>query len=153
MPRRSPKPSGRAERLVKRAAIYCRVSTEDQAGNDRVSLSEQEADCRLYCERQGYQVVDVFTDAGYSGATADRPSYQRMLAAVRTRAVDVVVVWKLDRLARAYGPLEQLRDEFRPAEANIEGSREHVDSHAIELFIWVAKEEHSRIIERMLMGR
>ena len=76
-----------------------------------------------------------------------------MLAAVRARAVDVVLVWKLDRLTRAYGPLAQLRDAFKPSDANVEASSEDIDSHTIDLHIWAAREERHRIVERTLMGR
>ena len=83
-----------------RAAIYTRVSSEEQA-QEGTSLEVQRDRATAYCKAQGWDLAEVFTDAGISGAKADRPALQALLAAVESGQVDVVVVCKMDRLARS----------------------------------------------------
>jgi site-specific DNA recombinase len=79
------------------AAIYTRVSTDEQAA-DGYSLAAQERACRLYCELHGHTVGQVYCDDGYSGTTAQRPAFQQLLAELGHYSL--VVVHKLDRWAR-----------------------------------------------------
>jgi site-specific DNA recombinase len=84
-----------------RAAIYCRVSSEEQAASG-LGLESQESRCRAFCEAKGFEVAGVYVDAGVSG-TVDpekRPEAARMLRDAREGRLDAVVVLKLDRLAR-----------------------------------------------------
>ena len=83
------------------AVLYIRVSTDEQA-NGPLNLDNQERRCREYCQRQGWQVVEVFIDSGESARTVDRPEFQRMLAYCRAnrREVRYVVVQDLSRFAR-----------------------------------------------------
>lgn len=81
-----------------RAAIYKRVSTDEQI--EGFSLDGQEADCRAYAARHGWTIVDVYADEGLSGRREDRPALIRLRAAAAARRFDVVLVYKLDRLAR-----------------------------------------------------
>jgi site-specific DNA recombinase len=82
-----------------RAFIYCRVSTQEQATDDPYSLANQEARCRQYIKQRSWQLVKVLKEVG-SGKSAERPSYQELLAAIREKRVDVVLVYRLDRLSR-----------------------------------------------------
>ena len=85
---------------MKRAVIYCRVSTEEQTRN--LSLATQERECRQFCDRHALAVAMVFIDAGASAKTTDRPKFQDMISYCRNHAdtVDHVVVYRLDRFAR-----------------------------------------------------
>lgn len=65
------------------------------------SLAQQEHECRLYCERQGFDVAGVFVDKGESAKTADRPEFQRMVSFCNSHDVTAAVVWKLDRFSRS----------------------------------------------------
>ncbi len=65
-----------------KAAIYARVSTEEQATPDKVSLAVQRERAEAYCATQGWQMVEVYEDAGVSGAKADRPALTRLLTDV-----------------------------------------------------------------------
>jgi DNA invertase Pin-like site-specific DNA recombinase len=65
------------------AVIYCRVSCEDQIERNALNLPTQERKCRKHCEQQSWTVLRVFTDAGESARTADRPQLQEMLAFCR----------------------------------------------------------------------
>lgn len=84
-----------------RAALYVRVSTEDQVAG--TSLETQEASCRAWCKSNGFGVARVFIERGESAKTADRTEFQAMLrwCAANKETVQRVVVWKFDRFARS----------------------------------------------------
>lgn len=84
----------------KRAALYVRVSTDEQAQKG-TSLGTQEDNLRSYCERERMEIADVYRDDGYSGGTLDRPELQRMLADARAKRFDLVLTTKTDRLSRS----------------------------------------------------
>ncbi len=73
------------------AAIYTRVSSEEQV--DGTSLETQEERCLAYCVSKGWQVTEVYTDAGVSGAKASRPSLDRLMAAARAQQVNAIMVY------------------------------------------------------------
>src|SRR3954451_22261371 len=73
-----------------KAAIYLRVSTEEQA-EDGNSLESQEARCRALCEARGLTIVDTYLDAGYSGGTLERPDLIALRGAVKAGTTGVVV--------------------------------------------------------------
>lgn len=81
-----------------RAAIYIRVSTEEQAKN--FSLKAQEEVVKEFAERKGYEIFDVYCDDGYSGKDFNRPEVQRLLSDINKDKVDTILVWKVDRLSR-----------------------------------------------------
>ena len=85
---------------IKKAVIYTRVSTEAQADDNKVSLSEQERMCKAYIESKGWTYVKTYEDGGYSGRTMDRPSLKQMLSDMKSKMFDAVVIYKLDRLSR-----------------------------------------------------
>jgi site-specific DNA recombinase len=81
-----------------RAAIYTRLSKDRPEERSR---ADQESDCRALCAAKGYEVVETYTDleSGYR-RNARRPGYEALLDDLAAGLVDVVVVWKLDRLTR-----------------------------------------------------
>lgn len=83
-----------------RAAIYVRLS-RDRVGE--TSTARQEKDCRALASAKGLDVVEVFSDVDLSAFKPGvvRPAYERMIAAAEAGELDVVVVWKVDRLARS----------------------------------------------------
>lgn len=90
-----------------KAGLYLRVSTSDQTTqNQRVELE-------AYCRRQGWEVAGTYDDSGVSGAKAERPALNRMLADAASKKLDVIVCWKIDRLGRStvhlLGLLERLQ--------------------------------------------
>ena len=83
--------------MGKRVGIYLRVSTKDQ------TTENQLRELRQVAERAGWDVVQVFEDAGISGAKGrdQRPAYDAMLKAVVRREIDMVAAWSVDRLGRS----------------------------------------------------
>ena len=86
--------------MLKKAAIYARVSTDDQADKG-YSLPSQLDACREFIDRLGYLVVAEFRD-DQSGAmpVSERQQGQRLTAMVKSREVDAVFVHQVDRLSR-----------------------------------------------------
>lgn len=82
------------------AGIYLRVSTFDQAREGH-SYEEQEKDLRRLCENRGFHVYDTYGDPGISGKYLDkRKNFQKLLNDIRLGKINVIVVWRLDRLVR-----------------------------------------------------
>jgi site-specific DNA recombinase len=82
-----------------KAAIYARVSTEEQTQN--FSIENQLDHLRKFCQQHGYELVGEYVDPGWSGATLQRPELSRLLQDAKAKLFDVVVVYKLDRLFRS----------------------------------------------------
>lgn len=93
-----------------RAAVYARVSTEEQV--DGTSLDEQVRLCREEAHRRGWEVVTEYIDAGISGTDRNRPRWRAMLAAAQQRQIDAVIVLKLDRFARRAADILTETDRF-----------------------------------------
>jgi site-specific DNA recombinase len=79
-----------------RAAIYGRTSTPKQK-----SIPQQVDLCVRRCREVGYPVRYILKEPGFKAKDVDRPMLQRLLQLVRERRIDVIVVWKLDRLVRS----------------------------------------------------
>lgn len=117
----------RGEGAAIRAAVYLRVSTEEQT--EGTSLGTQRERCQAYAKARGWDLGPEFSDEGVSGARADRPELDRLLAACRRREVDAVLVAKLDRfgrsnrhLATALGELDDLGIAFASVAEAIDSS-------------------------------
>jgi site-specific DNA recombinase len=80
-----------------KAAIYCRVSTQEQT--DGWSLESQYESCREYADAEGFRVVRRFEDV-HSGQEYDRPAFGRLLRLAREGAFSRIVVWRMDRFGR-----------------------------------------------------
>ncbi|MFW9875837.1 MAG: recombinase family protein [Candidatus Thorarchaeota archaeon] len=95
-----------------RAAIYARVSTEEQAQN--FSIDNQIERLQKYCSDKGYIIYEEYIDAGYSGTTLKRPAFSRMMDDAREKLFDIILVYKIDRLFRSnrhmYNTLAEFED-------------------------------------------
>jgi DNA invertase Pin-like site-specific DNA recombinase len=99
-----------------RCAIYARKSSEEGLEQSFNSLDAQREACAAYIESQrheGWKVFDAhYDDGGYSGGTMDRPGLQQLLADIGARKVDVVVVYKVDRLTRSLADFAKIVELF-----------------------------------------
>jgi site-specific DNA recombinase len=110
-----------------RAAVYLRIS-DDQAG-EQLATGRQRKDCLEFCERNGWEVADVFEDIDYSGFTGKRrPGFESMLAAVREGEAGAVVAWKIDRLHRNLRDFVRLDETCAAAGAIIRTLADGVDT-------------------------
>jgi DNA invertase Pin-like site-specific DNA recombinase len=110
-----------------KAIGYVRVSTEKQADSG-VSLEAQEAKVRAMAVVQGAELADVIVDAGESAKSLDRPGMARLLALVDSRAVDVVIIAKLDRLTRSVKDLAELLERFTRRGVSLVSVAESLDT-------------------------
>jgi site-specific DNA recombinase len=99
-----------------RCAVYTRKSSEEGLEQEFNSLDAQREACEAYIASQkpeGWLLVPYrYDDGGISGATLDRPALQRLLADIEAQRVDVVVVYKIDRLSRALMDFAKLVEAF-----------------------------------------
>ncbi len=97
-----------------RAAIYCRLSKDDDLKGESASIANQRDMLEKYCKKQGWEVVSVYQDDGYTGLNMERPSLKRMLKAVEQRQVNLVITKDLSRLGRNYLQTGYLTEDFFP---------------------------------------
>jgi site-specific DNA recombinase len=99
-----------------RCAVYTRKSSEEGLEQEFNSLDAQREACEAYIASQraeGWLLVpDRYDDGGVSGATLERPALKRLLADIEAQRVDVVVVYKIDRLSRALMDFSKLVEIF-----------------------------------------
>jgi DNA invertase Pin-like site-specific DNA recombinase len=99
-----------------RCAIYTRVSTDQRLEQDFNSLDAQYEASQAYIRSQahaGWTLLRAkYDDGGFSGVNTDRPALQRLLADVRAGKIDVIVVYKVDRLTRSLADFAKLVEEF-----------------------------------------
>jgi site-specific DNA recombinase len=92
---------------IRRCAIYTRKSSEEGLEQDFNSLHAQREACEAFIKSQtgeGWRLVKTaYDDGGLSGRTMERPALQRLLFDINESLIDVVVVYKVDRLTRSDG--------------------------------------------------
>src|SRR5438067_4664455 len=97
-------------------AIYTRKSTEHNLDLEFNSLDAQREACEAYIKSQaheGWRLIPTrYDDGAFSGASLDRPALQDLLAAVRSAKIDVIVVYKVDRLTRSLADFAKLVELF-----------------------------------------
>lgn len=97
-----------------RAAIYCRLSKDDELDGESASIANQRSMLEDYCKRQGWEVVAVYQDDGYTGLNMERPDMQKMLKAVEKKQINLIVTKDLSRLGRNYLQTGHLIEDFFP---------------------------------------
>jgi site-specific DNA recombinase len=99
-----------------RCAIYTRKSTEEGLEQDFNSLDAQREACAAFIQSQKHEgwtaLPMAYDDGGYSGGSMERPALQRLLADIEDGRIDVVVVYKVDRLTRALSDFAKLVEVF-----------------------------------------
>jgi len=99
----------RAEARRKCCAIYTRKSSEEGLEQGFNSLEAQRDACEAYIRSQQHEgwvlARSCYDDGGFSGGNLERPALQRLLADIRAGRIDIVVVYKVDRLTRSLADL------------------------------------------------
>ncbi|MFO1148088.1 MAG: recombinase family protein [Alsobacter sp.] len=99
-----------------RCAIYTRVSTDHGLEQDFNSLDAQRDAAEAYIKSQAHEgwtlIRTAFDDGGFSGGSMERPALQRLLADIRSGKIDVIVVYKVDRLTRSLADFAKLVELF-----------------------------------------
>lgn len=140
--------------MTERTALYLRVSTAEQTTeNQRLELVK-------LAELRGWQVTEVYEDAGISGAKGrdKRPELDRLLKDAAKRKFDRVLVWSVDRLGRSTAQVAVTMEELRSSRVNLFCYRESMDSSTahgqamLEMAAVFAKLERAMIQERVKAG-
>lgn len=112
--RRGCEPVGKPKR--RRCAIYTRKSSEEGLEQSFNSLDAQRDACEAYCvsqKHEGWVVLDQpYDDGGLSGGSLHRPALQELLADIKAGSIDIVVVYKVDRLTRSLADFAKLTELF-----------------------------------------
>lgn len=142
---------------MKRAALYIRVSTLEQA-QEGYSIGAQKERLLAFCKAHEWLAVGPYVDAGYSGSNLDRPGIQKLIAEVDS--FDLVLVMKLDRLSRSQRDTLYLIEEvFLPHGVDFISMSEAFDTSVpfgramIGILSVFAQLEREQIKERTFMGR
>jgi putative DNA-invertase from lambdoid prophage Rac len=135
-----------------RVGIYVRVSTLDQ------STDLQVKELQAYAASRGWSLISVYDDTGRTGTNTNRPMFKKLLQDARARKLDIVVCWKLDRLARSLKDLVSTLTELGELGVAFVSMRDQIDlttstgrlmAHMLGAF---AEFEASLIRERVRAG-
>ena len=106
-----------------KVAIYARVSTKDKGQDPEMQLVE----LREFAAKRGWQVAGEFVDVGVSGSRDSRPQLDAMMRLAKTRKVDVIAVWKLDRFGRSLRHLVDALAELNAVGCAFVALRDNLD--------------------------
>ena len=141
-----------------KAAIYARVSTLEQA-TEGYSIGVQKEKLTHYANAQNYEIADVYSDEGFSGKDLMRPAMLRMLDDVRSGKIDIVLIYKLDRLSRHVKDVLELVETFDKYKVTLYSLNENLDLSspfgraALKMSATFSELERETIVERMEMGK
>ena len=100
----------------KRCAVYCRVSSDERLDQSFNSLDAQKEAGHAFIKSQSHEgwiaVADDYDDGGFSGGNMDRPALKRLMADIEACKVDIVVVYKIDRLSRSLADFARMVEIF-----------------------------------------
>jgi DNA invertase Pin-like site-specific DNA recombinase len=136
---------------MKKAAIYGRVSTNDQ------NVESQFCDLRSLAKARGYEIVAEYSDT-ISGTKAKRPGLDHLLSDARSGRFNVVFVWAFDRMARSVKHFLEVMDELNRLTIGFVSFRENVDTDSalgralIIIVAAISELERSLIVERVKAG-
>jgi DNA invertase Pin-like site-specific DNA recombinase len=138
-----------------RAALYTRVSTEDQA-KEGFSLDAQTKRLEAYCKVRNWEIYSHYRDEGYSGRSTNRPEYSRMMAEIDSW--DVLLVLKMDRIHRNSVNFALMMDDLRAKGKEFNSMQEKFDTttamgrFVMDIIQRIAQLESEQIGERVKLG-
>ncbi|MGD0856847.1 MAG: recombinase family protein, partial [Dehalococcoidia bacterium] len=143
--------SAALKRIIKRVALYCRVSDAKQAEKE-LSIPSQIKALEKYAHDHGWEVVRIYIDEAQSGRTANRPVFQEMMAEAKQvdPPFDAVLVWKLDRFARNREDSVLYKSYLRRKGIQIISLNEHIEDSAQGRFVEAVFEANAQLFSENL---
>lgn len=141
-----------------KAAIYCRVSTLEQA-EQGYSLIAQQEKLEAYAKGMGYSIFNIYVDDGFSGKNLQRPAVTKLINDVKNGLINIVLIYKLDRLSRKVKDVLELVELFEKYNVSLFSLNENLDLSspfgraALKMSATFSELERETIVERMKMGK
>ena len=132
--------------------LYARVSKEEQ------NIETQLVALRDFCQRNNYQIVEEYLDNGISGATDNRPAFNKLLEDMRAGKINCVLVYKLDRIGRSLQHLLNLFEEFKNRGVEFISLTQNINTNTPEgkmflrMLMVLAEYERELIVSRINSG-
>ena len=121
-----------ATRARKRCAVYCRVSSDERLDQEFNSIDAQKEAGHAYIASQRAEgwipVTDDYDDPGFSGGNTDRPALKRLLADIERGLIDIVVVYKIDRLTRSLADFAKMVELFDQRDVSFSAVTQQINS-------------------------
>lgn len=139
------------------AALYTRVSTEDQSRFGH-SLDEQEDRLKKLCDFKDYKVYKIYREEGVSAKDTNRPKFQEMMTDMKEGKINKIIIYKLDRLTRSIKDLENICTMLEEYNCSLESVAEEINTETangkffIRMLTILAQLEIERTSERTKFG-
>ena len=139
------------------AAIYVRVSTEDQSRFGH-SLDEQESSINRLCEYKQYPIYKIYREEGESAKTMNRHKFQEMISDLKDKKFNKIIIYKLDRLTRSIVDLENICTMLESYNCSLESVSEEINTgnangrFFVRMLTILAQLEIERTSERTKFG-
>lgn len=143
--------------LIKIAALYIRVSTDEQA-KEGYSIPAQTDILTQYCKAFGIKIFNTYTDPGASGKNITRPGLQQMMRDAKRGLFNCLVVWKISRLSRSLKDLLTIVDDLENNGVSFISHSEHFDTSTpvgrmtLQVLGSIAEFERNTMIENVKLG-
>jgi len=116
----------------KRCAVYCRVSSDERLDQSFNSIDAQKEAGHAFIKSQTHEgwipVADDYEDGGFSGGNMERPALRRLMADIEAGRIDIVVVYKIDRLSRSLADFARMVDVFDRCRVSFSAVTQQINS-------------------------
>jgi site-specific DNA recombinase len=120
------------EKKILRCAVYTRKSTEEGLDMDYNTLDAQREAGEKYIEamrHEGWRIIpEQYNDGGFSGGNMDRPALKKLLADIEAGRIDIVVVYKIDRLSRSLADFAKMVEVFDKHDTSFVSVTQHFNT-------------------------
>lgn len=140
-----------------RAALYCRVSTEEQA-REGFSIAAQKRALTQFCSQRGWTAAGIYTDEGLSGKNTKRPAFKQLLSDASHNLFDLVLVWKINRFSRKNADLLTTMEYLERYNVNLISTSEQFDASTpsgklmLSMLGSIGEFERNTIVENIKSG-